>query len=488
MVCALFLAVLCLKAVSMPLTFDEYFHAHYLWLIAIGRVPHVDFWCGYLTLGYVLVRPFFQLFPESIDTVIALRLFGLCFFIGMATVLVFHARRLGVHWLWCALPPALMATPEITPFIVNFRTDAYAALAAILAIALMFREPSPVRSAAAMGFSVFSVLIMPKYVYPLTFAAMAYLVYGFMRGESDKRRFFLSALLGGCGALAISQALLLTSGVWLWSDVYWSPLFMQKFFAHAARTDPSLTPQWGTVVFYFSKYPFTALLVLAGVSGWLVTEWRQRGVRLWVGMAVLAGQAVFWGTWRAQFLQFFVPGLFCLALFVPYAGLLLKGPFFQPAGAGMLLIASALMVGTTGRAVLREYASGAAAADFEARGELLKMISRSERVIGIFKTHPCFREDQTFVTYDEYWGTPRGFVPVLPKNSRTFSLFQPDYLQYSLEHSRPPASIALHTANYPPGWNEVLLHYLMQHSALYDRAEFLGKTIFIRKDLIKPRG
>ncbi len=58
--------VLCVRVVGMPLSFDESLHAHYSWLVSIGRIPHKDFWCHYPALGYVLVRPCFLVLPESI--------------------------------------------------------------------------------------------------------------------------------------------------------------------------------------------------------------------------------------------------------------------------------------------------------------------------------------------------------------------------------------------------------------------------------------
>ncbi len=479
----LFLATLGLKIVSMPLKFDEYLNAHYLWLISIGRVPHIDFWCHYSASGFVIVRPFFKLFHESIYSIIALRYFGLCFFLATAVVLAYHAHRLRTNWLWGVLPLAVMLTPEVTPFVVNFRTDAYAALAAIMALAIMFREPSPLRNGLVTGLSVLSVIIMPKYVYPLVFALIAYLVYGYLKGSCKKRSLIISALAGGVISLVLCQGLLLTSRVRLWDDLYWSSIIMQKFFIHCAQTETSLTTQLTTVAFYFSKYWYVAILVLAGLSGWLSTELKRREVPLWVGTAIIAGVAVFLGTCRMPFLQFLVPGLYCLALFVPYAALMIKRPLLQTVGTAVLVIVAALTVFNNVRSTTADRASGFLKKDFYFRQELLKHIPRSGRVIGLFYTHPIFREDQTFVTWDEQWGKPKGFSSILPKNSRAFSYFQPEYLKHSLENSPPPATLTNDSLNYPPGWNQVLSDYLTQHADLYIHAIIMGKAFFIRRDL-----
>ena len=479
----LFLIMVCLKIASMPLTFDEYFHAHYLWLISIGRVPHVDFFCCYSVLGYVIVRPFFQLFPETIYSVFGLRFFGLCFFIGMAVALADHARRLRTNWLWGVLPLIAMLAPKDTPFVANFRTDAYAALAAVIAMVMMFREPSCLRSGLATGLSVLSVLIMAKYAYPLFFALLAYTGYVFFNKKRERRSLILAALAGGVLAMVLAQVLLLTSGVWLWNDQFWSNIFLLRFFIYCARTETSLIPQITMVAYYFATFWWIALLILAGLSGWLITEWKRRGVQLWVGIAIIVGLAVSWGTCKVPFLQFFIPGLYCLALFVPYIARLLKRPILQWAGTCTVLIMSAVMLFSNFRQVAAELTSGSSFQEFEAREELLKHIPRSERVVGLYKTHPIFREDQTFVTYDEEWGKPKGFLPILPKSSRAFACFQPEYLEQSLENSPPPATISLNSRNYPPGWNQVLSDYLTQHAGIYEKGKFLDRDIFIRKDL-----
>lgn len=479
------LVTVCLKIVSMPLTFDEYLNAHYLWLVSIGRVPHLDFWCHYPALGFVMVRPFFQLFPESIYSVFALRFLGLCFFISTAAALGFHARRLRTNWLWGVLALVLMLTPEVTPSVVNFRTDAYAALAAILALTIMFREPAPLRSGLATGLSVLSVLLMPKYVYPLAFALVAHLVYGCLKGTLGRRSLILSAIGGGAISLALCHGLLLTSGVRLWDDLYWSSIIMQRFFIHCARTETSLPTQLTTVASHFSKYWWVTLLVLAGLAGWLITESKRRAVQLWVGMAVIAGVAVFWGTCSQPWKQFLVPGLYCLALYVPYAARLLKRPLLRSAGAVVLVGMSTVMVFNNFQKTATQLASGASLQDFNVRQGLLNRIPTSERVVGFYKTHPCFREDQTFVTWDEQWGDPKGFTPILPENSRTLSYFQPGFLKQSLENSPPPATIAFDSLNYPPGWNRVLSEYLMRNAGLYVKAEVLDCEIYIRKDLAR---
>jgi hypothetical protein len=479
------LAALCLRAISMPLSFDEFLHAHYLWLIDIGKVPHRDFWCHYSASGFAIVRPLFRLFPESIYTVFALRLFGIGFFIGIAAAAAGHAHRLGANRLWGVLALALAVTPAVAPFIANFRVDAYAALAAIIALTIMFRQPAPLRSGAATGLAVLSVIIMPKYVYPLLFGLIAHLAYGYAKKTCDRRALTLGALAGGTISLGIAQGLLLTSGVRLWDDLYWSPMMMQRFLFHCLTTDPSLPSQLTTVAAHFTIYWWASVVTLAGLSGWVIVEAKRRDVKLWVGIAMLAGVVVFWATCGQPWKQFLVPGLLCLALFAPYAEGHLKRPWLKSAGTAALVILAALMVYLNTLRTAAELSSGAAIHDFNLRQQLLSTIPRSDKVVGFFKTHPCFREDETFVTWDEQWGRPKGFLPILPAGSQARSSFQPDYLRQSLEQSTPPAIISFNDRNYPAGWNEVLSDYLAAHQELYEKTEILDCEMFLRKDLAR---
>jgi len=474
-----------LKVLSIPLSFDEFLHAHYLWLISIGRIPHTDFWCHYPALSYALISPFFRLLPESIYSIFALRYLGLCFFIALGVTSAYHARRLGTNWLWGVLPLALMLTPDIIPWVLEFRTDAYAALAAILAITIMFNEPAPFRSFLATGLSALSLIIMPKYVYPLTFALTAYFIFGFLKGKGKRLLLLLSGLAGLMSSVIFAQCIFLFIHTYLWSDIYWSTIIMQKYFLHCASTETSLPSLLSRLYYYFSTYWWIIIAVLAGLSGWLMTESKRRGVQFWVGLGVIIGLSLFWGTCAWPWTQYIVPGLFCLALFMPYIEHLLKRPFYQLAGIALLTILLSLMIISNGLHTIKEYASGSAAHDFSARQEFLHMVPRSERVVGFFMTHPCFREDQTFVTWDERWGSPKGFFPILPKTSKVYSYFQLDWLKHSLDISKLPASISLQAENYPPGWDEYYRAYLLRHIDNYVQADFLGNVLFIRKDLAK---
>ncbi len=475
--------------------FDEYLHSHFLWLVSIGRAPHTDFWCNYPALGYVITLPFFRLLPESVYSILALRFLASSFLAGLAAVLYCQARRLRVRWVWGLLPLALVALsaavslPPDRIVVTEFRTDSYAALLAILALSLMFKEPTFLRGAFAAGLSVLSVAIMPKYVYPLFLANLAYLGYGCLKLKRAKRS-VLSAVTGTSAALLLTQVLLATAGTSLWEDVYWSPIIMMKYISYLHEIKLAHAPNLDFAVGeYFAQFLWIGLLLLLGLVGWFIAEKKTRGIRLWTGGAIIAGVILWWGTSKLPYRQYLVPGLFCLVLFTPYLGVLLKNKAINAAGA-LLLVALLLHLNVKyTRETAVELASGRFSDEFTfhsfddlaARQKLLNLIPRGELVVGIDYMHPIFRENLTFLTYD------LSYLPVIPINSRVWDLFQARHLEVSLKNVLP-ASIALPSGAYPPGWNKVLAEFLERHSDRYQAIEYLyrfeGEKIYIRKDLL----
>jgi hypothetical protein len=483
--CALGLTALGLVIMTWQLTMDEFLHAHYLWLISTGRIPHVDFWCHYPVLGYVLLLPLFHMLPESMYSIFVFRFINLALFAGIGFTLALNARHLKAHWVWGALPLLLIASGEVAPRVVEFRTDAWAALLAVLAFTLLFREPGSLRAGLAAGLSVISVLIMPKYLYPLTLANIAYIAYAY-RTVSSRRSLLISAIAGGVAGMAAGQLILLAVPVMLWDDLYWSSFLMLKFTVHCAGTEPSFRGNGLTheVIAYFVHNWWVAVLVAVGVGGWLAAELKSRGVRLWVGTAVLLGVIMSCATGPFPFVQYLVPCLFCLAVFIPYVPMLLKKPFLNLAGTLLLIAITLYFKGIQTSQCAQELATNTAMKEFQVRQSFLDFIPRSERVVGFFNTHPCFREDQTFVTWDEMWGRPRGFTSILPAGSRALACFRPDNLSKSLEEYSP-AAIAIDKFNYPPGWDDVLDTFLQTHAGMYAKGELLDQVIYCRKDLVR---
>lgn len=474
-------AIACLKTVSWPLFFDEYLHSHFLWLISIGKIPHKDFWCQYPSLGYVVTLPYFKLLPESIYSVIALRFLVVSLLVAVAIRLFFHARNLGAHWVWGILPLIMLVmTQDVGSFVSEFRTDAYGALLAILALTAMFREPAPLRTGLVVALSVLSIIVMPKYIYPLFLANLAYIGYGCLKLK-QVRNTLLSASAGLCGALLISSIALLIAGISLWDDMKWSPLFMQQYYSSLRNQSmPVGIGDQAQALSYFSQHWSVAVTILAGLVGWAVVMIKEKGVQLWVGTAVIAGVIVFWGTCLFPYRQYLVPGLLCLTIFTPYIASALKNAVLKNAAALLLLILTAQSVISYNQSVATELASGKSIYDFSMRQELLSLIPRTEKVMGFNETHPCFRENQTFVTWDE---KAPGFTPAMPKDSQILNFFSPEHLAESLEKN-PPASLGFPSTNYPPGWHSVIEDFLQRHADRYENVNFPLGIVFVRKDLL----
>lgn len=229
--------ILILAAFRRTIYYDEFTHTHKLWLISIGRAPHRDFWCHYPVLGYVLALPYFRLFAESIYSIFALRLLALGALTATVGVLGRHARRFRVHWVWGVVPIALIIlTPPATKLLEMFRPDAFALLLAILALSVMFKDPAFPRTALAVALSVFSVVIMPKYVFPLFLTNLAYLAYGCLRLKRVKQT-LLSAASGVTGGALISHLLLSIAGTTLWENIYWTSILRTRFIYYLGPLD-----------------------------------------------------------------------------------------------------------------------------------------------------------------------------------------------------------------------------------------------------------
>ncbi len=484
-ICLWTVLIVSLKVLSTVLNFDETIHVHFLWLVSIGRVPHTGFWCFYPALGYIITLPFFRLLPESVYSVFALRFFALSLFLGLAAVLFFHARHLRAHWVWgIATLSLIVLSVNITP-VTEFKPDSYAALSAILALSLMFEKPTFLRGAFAAGLSVLSVVIMPKYVHPLFLTNLAYLGYGCLKMKRLKQA-LLSVLAGTAAALLLAQLLLAAAGTALWEDFYWSSILQMRYFNHYARIRPVGAPSAiGVAGAYFSQFWWIGLILLLGVSGWFISEKTKWGIRFWTGGAIIAGVALLWGISAYPGMQYIVPGLFCLALFAPYTGALLKNKAVNAAGAFLLMALLTFMNIKYTRETAKELAWGQETDEgtmqsfkyFAARQEFLDLIPRGERVVGSYHSHPVFRENLTFMTL------AMRFLPVISIDSPVWNLFQRSYFARSLESS-PPASISL-SASVPPGWDGVLSDFLRRHADKYEPISLNFDRIYIRKDLLK---
>jgi tetratricopeptide (TPR) repeat protein len=486
-------AVLCVKVMSMPLHYDEWIHAHYLWLVSIGQIPHKDFFCTYSALCYMALAPGLRLFPESIYVVFDLRFLGLAVVLsGMMTAFYIHSRTLGVKWPFILLPAALIIqTPMVCMTLAQFRPDAYAAAAAMWALALMFKQATALRSGWMAALTALSILIMPKYIVVLALGNLVY--FGRLLLEPRRNlRAIITAIVAGTIVLLLSAGLLWMRGVRLWDDVYWSMIIMSKYWSHCAKTgglDPDyLTNSDKTWYWeYFLDNWSMALVLLLGMVGWFAIVLKKRGIEFWLGIALAAGTVISWLISPFAYPQNYVPGLLCLMFFTPYMAFLFKRPVTELLAVSLLLALSLQAVVVSGRKTIDELSSKVAVKDFADRQKLLGLIPRAERVVGMNWSHPCFRIDQTFVAFDEHYGNPWGFGPVIPKDSEVWGFFQPEYFAESLNRS-PPASIAIDDAldahNFPPGWNDVLLAFLIRNKDNYEIVSFpSGHPLFIRRDV-----
>jgi hypothetical protein len=259
-----------------------------------------------------------------------------------------------------------------------------------------------------------------------------------------------------------------------------------------------------TAFFFLIRHWFIGLLILGGIIGWIFTNFRPARVVGWSGTGILAGvilSLIALGRYQEQYLA---PVMVSLVLFVPFLFLLFGRFRWNQLITLILLLAT---IGISGHQ-LRLRARWLRRTDHRihnaltesirdmgddvepgietlyAMQKLLDLIPAGERVVGQWFFHPIFRFDQTFITYD--MGRDVSFQKVINPSNRVYQYFQPEYFARELENN-PPGYICLQglEVNYPPGWLETCIDFLQRHKDMYERLNFGGTPIYLRRDLRK---
>ncbi len=493
-----------LGVITHPPFFDETLHIHLTWLISEGRAPHQDFWCQYPVLGYLVTLPLLRLFPETPCAILGLRFFTVLFVAMIGGLLAVHGRRVAKSWLWGIIPFLLVIlTPKLADFFYEWSIDFPAALLAVGAMVLLFREPTWLRLGFGTALVLFSVLITPKYAAPLLGALGAYSIYScrYLRSASKTIGVVFGSALATWGMIWCIYQL---GGCSLREDLIWTHLFMYRWTALVEiETVPIRLGE--TAFFFLIKHWFIGLLVLGGIIGWIITSFRPVRVSAWTGSGILVSLIISLIMLRKYQEQYLAPVMVCLVLFVPHLFLVCRRFRWR----GLLTLALLIFALRAALFQIEARADRILRADREVRDprtesvrgigknvpsaieticvmeELLELTPPGERVVGIWKYHPIFRFDQTFITSD----CGRSFSRAIDPSHKVYGYFQPEYFAEELEKA-PPAYISLYQVNenYPPGWLEVCISFLKRHRDNYRKIELNGDPIFIRHDLFEREG
>jgi hypothetical protein len=488
--------------------FDETVHARYLWLLSSGLKPEVDFFSHYPIAGHALSVPLMKLLPDSAYSLIPLRGISLAAFGAIACLYFRHGRRLAGDGASGLIPLFLVATaPGLGPFLVEYSIDPLAALAGIAALTLLFCPLRPLNAALACAFSLVSVAITPKYVFPLSFGLLGAIAAYRIRKPEDRAQGTASAAVAGSAVALILVVLLYkAAGAPMRENFRLSFVLMAKYISATGSSPSSVLPS-ETFQAFLSYNPLLAGVLVVGVSGWVRYVRRNPAPERLQEGGILLGASVM------PFVvgnviaceQYQVPVLFCMALFMPYAypERARRGPgrWFRPlllTAAGITILARVLAATGEFRetplnvrsssSLLAPHVGVVMSSPFlsilERYETCLRLVPRDERVVAVWPFHPIFRRDQTWVTWDE---SP-SFALFLDAGDPARRNFDPDVFRDSLERRWPALIVPTRLeANYPPGWQEVCADFLRRHPEAYRRENPMSDGVFlVRRDLQHP--
>lgn len=489
---ALGLLLLLLRVLVHFPFYDEAMHAHQLWLLSSGLSPSVDFFCSHPALSYLLLLPFFRLFPETAFVLLALRLVSVMLWALVGALLAKHGRLAGGDRATALLPFVLLAaSTTVGPFLSEFSIDPFAALAAVAALALFFRPPRFWTVAGAAALSLLSVATTPKYALPLFFGLLG-LAAGLWQTTRSPGRTFLALALGGLTTTLAAWAVYGLGGVSVAANLQTSLVVNSKL--ALGRGD---TPLALPVLEFLCSHPVYAAAVATGLWGWARRARRTVDAVTLAGAGVLLGLGLFCARMKFPLEQYQTPVYVSLALFAPFASF--EAGVRRPWVRFGLSVAALVTVAFQFPAVAREFGSTSmnlrdAASTRAAKGPpgvaalgdtgvLLRLIPPNESVVALWPHHPLFRRDVTGMAGDDR----PSLADFLEPGDPLMRFFDPAVFREALER-HPPALLDLGRLgiNYPPGWDQVAGEFLAAHQELYvplPSPYYPNYDIFLRRDL-----
>jgi hypothetical protein len=498
--------ILVMHLLTHTVFFDETIHVRYLWSLSSGLRPNIDFFCLYPTLGYVLTMPFMSVMPKTPDIVLALRCIPIAIALLIGIVYYRHGRRTSNEWcLGIAAFLLVVTSPGISAFFTEYSIDHIAALVSCVALLIFFSPPCFQGAAAASALCLASVLIMPKYVFPLFFGMLGYLAAWYI----DKRNLaVLTATVIASSAATVLVVILLLNQVGdsLASNFRYAYLLNYRYNA-AIHEHLGTGPFFTRTVFYVSDYYrdniLLAVVTILGITGWVFKVWRERDPRLLAGCGVLCGTLASTAVITVFCEQYIAPVVLCLAMFAPFMTFL---PLLQANARSLrlLLVCAVLVVlifrlaSVAGEFKLTPFNSRGVTSTVQRKLEkidmvlpvshaledyanLLEIIPKNGRVVAAWPYHPLLRRDLTFHAYDDRPSLSHAFETADP----LLKTFSPGYFKATLE-AAPPAMITIQGLDnyYPPGWGQVAEAFLEQNKALYALYPLKMFDAYIRKDLL----
>lgn len=468
--------------------FDESIRARFLWLMSSGLKPNIDFFTPHPSMGYLLSLPFMNILPVSAYTLLALRFLSLFAFIAIGALFCFNSKRISNDWSIGLIPFLLVITaPAINNYCAEYSIDHLSALFAFCAFCLLFSQPTKFKLALLPFLCLVSLLIMPKYQFPLFFGSIGFIILHY-RNNVKATSILIPLLAGTLVTFFCTFILFRLNGLSIFYDIDHSHLLHARLASsgsHNVMSSGSPSTMSYTVE-HLMNNKLLAVVIMAGIAGWATFSAKQRSLIFLPAAGILLGTLVSSFTLKIFFEQYVTPILLCLALFAPYMLVSLKSTLFTT--TIRITLISLTIITLLGN--LREATSEFKETPYNGRGNtkmhqrilgnvvmvppgisklaeyerLLAIIPSNETVAAVWPNHPMFRKDPTFITFDDIPTHALGLKPSDP----LIQQFNAETYRAAITKT-PPAFIspAGMEVNYPPGWLQVTLEFLALNQHRY---------------------
>ena len=448
---------------------DELYHAHAVWLTALGDVPMHDFLAIHPPFPYLTFAPLGRGETDANELVLRLRILSV---IGQfLTVLLLAANmrrgRSEIHVLWTAVALLWMLTREWNQaYVIEFRPDSWSN-AAMLAAILTARLDRP--RYVLFGFlAAASVLWSPK----LIVLGAAFALLELMRLRRSALRPALAMIAGGTAALAAAWLALRAYGIDP-ARAYALTIGLHEVMAREADFGYGLAAK---------LWDQRALAAPAGggLLVWLVMSVRRKLRPNVFEMCVAVFLIVQLMVVPFPYKQYFVPWLLFAAVFLPFWSLLLAR-----IGAVRYVALPVALLYVTFHAILS--VDLARSSDgFERRGAYWQFMQQfsgpRHRVVAPVVYHPTTARDSTYAWLGTAVPDPRAHpetivrMLALPGVSERVTY---DHYLRELE-AKPPDVIVFGDEKDPllPVQTEAVREFVRRHR--YERRVIGWREVFVR--------
>lgn len=456
--------------------YDEWEHAHVIWLIKSGLRPFLDFFeCHPPFLWYPL-GIFFRLFGDTYQVLFAFRFLTA---LGHVLVLVGIAKNVALSFRGLRQPLSLPASsfllgvvviagqPLIVDYLLEFRLDAWPNALLLLSIHRYRSRPQPVfRSSAQFAFlAALAILCSPKLLLLLVlfFAASVAL-------DTDRILRASAMAVGGFGGLLLGAGLLVVMGL--------NPISVYRlFFSYHHLLNKHGGFGYGLATAVWAQPIPLGILIASVCSAGLVLKRRVLSSPFEVAAAGFLALQIVLVAFRYK--QYYGPWFVLGIAFIPYLEVLLKKlrPLHSAAIAAAIVYASAnVLDGFRSFDKMND-----AATEIRLRHWEQNLVPPNGTIAASLEVMPIFRRGVFYHSVNSF--APSGYDTATVMTAlamRPFSkMFTEEAYARELESKRPDLVVV--EGWFPPLQRKALDTYLQKFRSEYLQMDTAGGPILVRQ-------